>query len=81
MIAVKLAQDLHDVSVGIGTTKGIARAIETKNELLVFTRSSRILDSRSGFRHVDRESDSDERNETVCMCSEGPRFSGGKSLL
>lgn len=47
VVAIKLAKNLDDIGVGVGTTEGVAGAIKTKNEFDVFTRNNRLLDMRA----------------------------------
>ena len=44
VIAIKLAKDLDNICIGVGSTEGIARAIKAKNELGVLIRDNGCLD-------------------------------------
>jgi hypothetical protein len=55
MVAIQLAQDLDHIGVSIGTTKGVASAIETNDELCVLIRSDRFLYMRTALSHFEDE--------------------------
>jgi hypothetical protein len=55
MVAIQLAQDLDHVGVSIGTTKGVASAIKTYDELCVLIRSDRLLYMRTALSHFEDE--------------------------